>query len=193
MNTSFTTSIVNFFQKYGVSAVLTVEKRTDGLPDVTVRAMKNGHSLTRGFRAEEIVDPQHFGRALASMRDHLLTQCGEEPVKDAPRPKMQRIIAVDFDGCMCQNAWPKIGLPIESTIMRLKEEKLSGSKLILWTCRRDEMLAEAIAAAHTWGVDFDAVNENLPETVLYYGGKDSRKITATEYWDDRAVRVPEYE
>ena len=32
---------------------------------------------------------------------------------------------------------------------------------------------------------FDAVNENLPEVLELFGGRDSRKITADEYIDDR--------
>ena len=39
------------------------------------------------------------------------------------------------------------------------------------------------------GVEFDAVNENLPEVIERMGG-DTRKVFANEYWDDRAVRVP---
>ena len=119
-----------------------------------------------------------------------------EPEKTAAEAhdKRYRIIAVDFDGCICSNAWPRVGVPIMSTICRLREEKAAGSKLILWTCRRDQMLTDAVEACRTWGVpEFDAVNENIPETVITYGGRDSRKITATEYWDDRAVRVPAYD
>ena len=36
---------------------------------------------------------------------------------------------------------------------------------------------------------FDAINENLPERLEYYGC-ESRKISADEYWDDRAVHMP---
>ena len=38
------------------------------------------------------------------------------------------------------------------------------------------------------GLYFDAVNANLPERIAYFGG-DCRKISADEYWDDRAVVV----
>jgi hypothetical protein len=39
------------------------------------------------------------------------------------------------------------------------------------------------------GVKLDAVNENLPEMVELYG-EDTRKIFASEYWDDRARKMP---
>lgn len=99
-----------------------------------------------------------------------------------------RIITVDFDGCMCEDRWPEIGAPIEGTIRRLKEEQAAGSKLILWTCRTGEQLTAALAWSAEQGVTFDAVNDNLPEIAQRSGG-DARKIFATEYWDDRAVRV----
>jgi hypothetical protein len=38
------------------------------------------------------------------------------------------------------------------------------------------------------GLEFDAVNENLPENKEFFGG-DTRKVCATEYWDDRSVIV----
>lgn len=99
-----------------------------------------------------------------------------------------RIIAVDFDGCMCVNAWPEIGAPIEGTIRRLKAEQAAGSKLILWTCRTGELLEQALAWSAAQGVTFDAVNDHLPEMMETYD-TDTRKIFATEYWDDRAVAV----
>lgn len=38
------------------------------------------------------------------------------------------------------------------------------------------------------GLFFDAVNDNLPERIKKHGN-NCRKIGATEYWDDKAVRV----
>lgn len=102
---------------------------------------------------------------------------------------MQRIIAVDFDGCLCENRWPEIGAPNTNVIQRLRRAKaLGGAKLILWTCRTGKRLDEAVDWCRKHGLTFDAVNANLPESVAQYGD-DPRKISATEYWDDRAVRV----
>lgn len=36
------------------------------------------------------------------------------------------------------------------------------------------------------GLEFDTVNENLPELIEAYGG-DTRKINADVYFDDKAV------
>lgn len=101
----------------------------------------------------------------------------------------KKIIAVDFDGTICENKHPDIGHPYAVTIERLKKEQREGARLILWTCRTGAELLAAIAACFSWGLKFDAVNENLAEHVEAFGG-DTRKIYADEYWDDRAVPLP---
>lgn len=95
-----------------------------------------------------------------------------------------KIIAVDFDGTLCENKWPEIGEPNRELIAYLKERQAAGDKLILWTCRVDEILKNAINWSAEHGIIFDAVNENLPEIVSSFG-TDTRKIFANEYIDDR--------
>lgn len=97
-----------------------------------------------------------------------------------------KIIAVDFDGTLCENKYPEIGEPRKDVIQKLIKEQQAGARVILWTCRRGAYLLAAIYWALDHGVEFDAVNENLPETVEYFG-EDTRKVCADEYWDDRAV------
>ena len=72
-------------------------------------------------------------------------------------------IAIDFDGILCQNAYPDIGDPNWDTIHQALKEQSNGAKLILWTCREGRSLERAVAACAGWGLTFDAVNENLPE------------------------------
>ena len=79
--------------------------------------------------------------------------------------------------------------PHEVVTIVLKAEKSNGAKLILWTCRRDERLATAVEYCKTIGLTFDAINENLPEMIDYFGG-DTRKIYADVYIDDKALRMP---
>lgn len=95
-----------------------------------------------------------------------------------------KIIAVDFDGTLCENKWPKIGEPNKELIAYLKEQKEAGVKLILWTCRVGEILENAVKWSAEQGLIFDAINENLPEVIKFMGG-DTRKIFANEYIDDR--------
>jgi len=107
---------------------------------------------------------------------------------EATKPKT-KIIAVDFDGCLCKNQFPEIGDEIYETLRRLKEEQRNGARLILWTCRRGMALAAAVGWCAVRGIRFEAVNENLPDIIEIFGG-DTRKIFAHEYWDDKAVRMP---
>lgn len=99
---------------------------------------------------------------------------------------MRKVIAIDFDGTLCLNKWPGIGEEKRGVVEMAKREREAGAAPILWTCRGGEQLAEAVAWCRARGLEFDAVNENLPERVALYGG-DPRKISADEYWEDRAV------
>ena len=99
---------------------------------------------------------------------------------------MSYIIAVDFDGTLCENKYPEIGKPNGVLIDDLKMRKDNGAKLILWTCRVGDRLEQAIDWCQEQGLIFDAVNQNLPEIVESFGG-DCRKVFAHEYIDDRNV------
>ena len=97
-----------------------------------------------------------------------------------------KIIAVDFDGTLCENKYPEIGEANRRLAGYLKcQQSLFGAKLILWTCRTDERLTEAVTWCHDkLGLVFDAVNDNLPEAIGEFG-HNTRKIFAHEYIDDR--------
>lgn len=99
---------------------------------------------------------------------------------------MRKAIAIDFDGCLCENRWPEIGAPNMDVISAAIAERENGTALILWTCRVGERLGEAVAWCAGFGLEFDAVNANLPERIAAYQN-DCRKVCADEYWDDAAV------
>lgn len=103
----------------------------------------------------------------------------------------RKIIAVDFDGTLFTDSWPMVGEPIKPVIEKVKEEQAKGTAIILWTCRSGAALVRAVDACCRVGINPDAVNENLPELIEAWGGEDTRKVVATEYWDDRAVSVKE--
>lgn len=96
------------------------------------------------------------------------------------------IYAVDFDGTLHTGDWPIIGEPNIRLINFLKDFRKHGHKVILWTCRKDDKLEEAVNWCRVHGLEFDAVNENLPEIVEAFGG-DCRKIFANKYIDDAAI------
>lgn len=97
-----------------------------------------------------------------------------------------KIIAVDFDGTLCENEWPKIGAANEPLIEYLIEQQKAGNKVVLWTCRTGDLLDRAVRWCSIHGLYFDAVNENLSDVIEKMGG-DSRKIFAHEYIDDLAI------
>lgn len=98
---------------------------------------------------------------------------------------MCKIIAVDFDGTLCINDYPNIGNPNIALIQYLKFRKSCGDKLILWTCRSGDDLEKAVDWCEWHGLYFDAVNNNLPESIELFGS-DTRKVFAHLYIDDCA-------
>lgn len=100
-----------------------------------------------------------------------------------------KVIAVDFDGTLFEaGRYPKYGkadIGLIQALKRLRREQ--GCKIILWTCREGEALDAAIGACAVYGLQFDAVNENIPERVQRWG--DSRKVGADIYIDDRSVNL----
>lgn len=101
------------------------------------------------------------------------------------------IYAVDFDGTLCESVWPGIGKPNMVLIKHLKKRRRQGNKLILWTCRYGDRLQEAVEWCRSHGLEFDAINQNLPEMIAWYGN-NTRKIAADVYIDDKAVHKPKY-
>ena len=99
--------------------------------------------------------------------------------------EVKKIIAVDFDGTLCENKWPEIGAANWDLIWYLQAQRdQNGVKLILWTCRAGEQLDEAVKWCELNGLQFDAINKNLPESIELFG-EDTRKVFANEYIDDR--------
>lgn len=94
--------------------------------------------------------------------------------------------AVDFDGTLCTNKWPRIGEPRYDIINWIKQLRDDGHKIILWTCRCGMPLVDAIVWCADHGLFFDAVNDNLEEHKLAFGG-NSRKVMADYYVDDKAL------
>lgn len=99
------------------------------------------------------------------------------------------IYAVDFDDTLCYSHWPDLGEPNLPLIKALIKKRELGIKLILWTCRNNEPLQKAVDFCKSYGLEFDAVNENLPEILDLYQGIDSRKVTADFYLDDKSLKL----
>ncbi len=94
-------------------------------------------------------------------------------------------IAVDFDGTIVEDAYPKIGKPMIFAFETLKALQAKGHRLILWTYRDGKRLEEAVMFCAENGITFYAVNKSYPEEE--YTEKISRKINADYFIDDRNV------
>ena len=95
------------------------------------------------------------------------------------------IIAIDFDGTICQNEYPEIGDPMPLAIESIKKLKERGHNLILWTCRQGELLDDAVKWCKEHGISFDLVNEHEPNNLKAFGGVAGNKVFANIYIDDR--------
>ena len=100
-------------------------------------------------------------------------------------PHDHSIIAVDFDGTIVEDKYPKIGAPQIFAFDTMKKLQEQGHRLILWTVRRGRALDEAVAFCEKNGIEFYAVNKNYPEEVL--DDRTPRKISADIFIDDRNV------
>ncbi|MCF6351081.1 MAG: hydrolase [Flavobacteriaceae bacterium] len=98
-------------------------------------------------------------------------------------PKNTKILAIDFDGTIVEDAYPKIGKPILFAFETLKQLQNQGHRLILWTYRSGRKLQEAVDFCNENGIKFYAVNKSYPEEIL--DNTISRKIHADIFIDDR--------
>jgi hypothetical protein len=94
-------------------------------------------------------------------------------------------IAVDFDGTIVMNKFPRIGEPIPGAIETIKTIRQNGHKVFLWSSRYGRKLAEAIEFCESYWLDFDGANHTTSD--LHTA---SPKQYADIYIDDRALGVP---
>lgn len=107
------------------------------------------------------------------------------------------IIAVDFDGTLCADKFPEIGEANYRLISALMEcrKRNPDTRLILWTCRdnhtEDKHLDKAVEFCRQFGLEFDAVNENIPEVKALFNN-DTRKVFADKYLDDKNMSIKDW-
>jgi len=94
------------------------------------------------------------------------------------------IIAVDFDGTIVEDAYPKIGKPMIFAFESMKYLQAKGHRLILWTYRKGKTLDEAVEFCRKNGIEFYAVNSSFEEE-NFDPILQSRKINADIFIDDR--------
>ena len=104
---------------------------------------------------------------------------------------MIMVIAVDFDGTLADTDSTKIYSANKKLITYLKQRQEDGDKLILWTCRDGERLSKAVSWCREYGLEFDAVNDNLPAYKVL--GLNPRKVFANKYIGDDCCDLKEFD
>lgn len=114
---------------------------------------------------------------------------------------MSKIIAIDFDGTLCDHRFPDIGGEVPGAFACLREFQEAGAKLILWTMRSDLIadarsieghaadrayLTEAVEWCKARGVTFWGVNSNPEQSSWTLSPKQYAHI----YIDDAAFGCP---
>lgn len=95
-----------------------------------------------------------------------------------------KIIAVDFDGTIVEDAYPEIGEAKIFAFETLKMLQNDGHRLILWTYRTGRKLRQAVEFCRENGVEFYCVNCSFPGE-KFDEKEASRKIHADLFIDDR--------
>lgn len=104
------------------------------------------------------------------------------------------IIAVDFDGILCENEFPNIGKPNYEVISLIRQIMDKGAEVILWTTRNGNELTAAVEWCKNYGLNFSHVNAPAQSNEKEYEDKypvQSRKIYADVYIDDHNVEFVE--
>lgn len=94
------------------------------------------------------------------------------------------IIAIDFDGTICTDQYPEIGVPLPYVVDTIQTLYKDGHYIIINTCRDGDRLTEAINWLMANDIPFNRVNDNHPDVPAKYGS-NSRKVFADLYIDDR--------
>ncbi len=94
------------------------------------------------------------------------------------------LIAVDFDGTIVEDAYPRVGKPMPFALETIKMLQADGHRIILWTYRHGKALKDAEEFMIKCGIPPYAVNRSYPEEESHPNDV-SRKINADLFIDDR--------
>lgn len=102
--------------------------------------------------------------------------------------ELKKAIAIGFDGCLCKDMGTNIGQPNFDAINAALQAKQEGAALILWTRHSGKKLENSIQFCKSYGLEFDAINENLLERVAA-SNANQRKVGADKCGNDIVMFV----
>lgn len=101
-------------------------------------------------------------------------------------PTKSLVLAIDFDGCIVEEAYPEIGELIPNAKQMINQLYLDGHYIIIWTCRTGEALLQAEVFLLEKGIRFHKINHHHPKDILKYK-QFGPKVGADVYVDDKQV------
>ena len=100
--------------------------------------------------------------------------------------KKKLIIAVDFDGTICDVSFPEVGKMKPEADVYINKLFNDGHDIIINTCRSGIHEGAAETFLRSQKIQFTYINSNLPRLIVEYG-QDCRKISADIYIDDKSL------
>lgn len=93
-----------------------------------------------------------------------------------------KIIAIDFDGTIVEDAYPAIGR-LKPGAKKALNQLYNHDEIytIINTCRSGEQLIDAVNFLIENGIKFNRINDNYPDNIKKYG--NTRKVFADVYID----------
>lgn len=83
---------------------------------------------------------------------------------------------MDFDGTLCENKWPEIGEANKEMITYLKDRQANGDKIILWTCRVNDMLRKSV----DWSAEKEKGGTAMNRSKFIQGLKSNIQLSEKE-------------
>lgn len=103
------------------------------------------------------------------------------------------IIAIDFDGTICEAQYPEVGKERECAKEYINKLYDLGYGIVINTCRTLHAATNAINFMEERGIKYHYFNTNFPHLIEEYGN-DCRKISADIYVEDRCLfSIPSWE
>ena len=102
------------------------------------------------------------------------------------REKQNLILAIDFNGTICELSFPEVGKMIPEADIYINRLYDEGHEIVINTCRSGIMEGLAETFMKEKGIHYHYFNSNMPHLIEQYR-QDCRKISADLYIDDKCL------